>query len=465
MKAMLNVLLLFIVGGLIGQSAQAQSKLSDVKKSALIGLPLPEGSKQDKRSLSVAGAKALLEMVGNKAGVKIINTEVFYLLPESVSQFNNETLKAQIQETGWNLYPVPGEPEYYWLEQNGRYVLAYYKSGKKDINLYLADTDQAPGMPITQRDNPPPPNQPDTQHGGSSEPPLAPTHTQGNSNVNIFSSNNTYAYTTTNFDDGWNSTVQADWVEVTKGNIKVLLHYPKEGTIIPADPEPHINNAWNILIAPRYSSLTNYKTAYITTYNRPYLGMGTVTDPTGASHFLVLFRQGQTGWIECITPDKNTFIQQFRFDPEKIQWDSETELLNTVSSMANYNKFAVASSDFNGVWTSDFTGMQQLYNVYTGNYAGMNINQSRETFEFTGNGSYVWKLLAVNGMVGNMSYANVGSKGSLQVLNNWQVSCSDIEGKPKKYHAFFSCIKGARLLHLLDADFPGNGTFTIYGKK
>ncbi|MBK6938016.1 MAG: hypothetical protein IPH18_14900 [Chitinophagaceae bacterium] len=47
-----------------------------------------------------------------------------------------------------------------------------------------------------------------------------------------------FAYNTTNFDDGWTSTVQEDWVEVKKGNIKVLLHYPKEGTIFPADPEP-----------------------------------------------------------------------------------------------------------------------------------------------------------------------------------------------------------------------------------
>jgi hypothetical protein len=139
--------------------------------------------------------------------------------------------------------------------------------------------------------------------------------------------------------------------------------------------------------------------------------------------------------------------------------------MNYLSAMANYNKFAVADSDFSGQWTSDFTGMQQLYNVYTGNYAGMNINQSKETFEFMGNGNYNWQLLVVNGMVGNMKYAQVKSTGRLQLLNNWQVSCTDIEGKPKRYHAYFSCIKGARLLHLLDADYPGSGIYTVYGRK
>ena len=31
-----------------------------------------------------------------------------------------------------------------------------------------------------------------------------------------------------NFDDGWNSTAKEDWVEVIKGNLKVVLHYPNK---------------------------------------------------------------------------------------------------------------------------------------------------------------------------------------------------------------------------------------------
>ncbi|MBL7730399.1 MAG: hypothetical protein JNM88_04410 [Chitinophagaceae bacterium] len=275
-----------------------------------------------------------------------------------------------------------------------------------------------------------------------------------------------YAFNTTNFDDGWTSTVQEDWVEVTKGSIKVLLHYPKEGTIFPADPEPLTNAAWNILVAPRYSKLRNYRTAYISTYNRPYLASGYATDnKTGKEVYLVFFRQGDSGWLEFITPDKNTFVQQYKFDPETIRWDSDSELMATLLAMVNYNKFAVAASDFTGTWTSDFSGVQQLYNVYTGNYAGMNIHQSNQTFEFGTGNTYKWNLVAVNGMVGNMNYAQVKSAGKFTVLNNWQVKFSDLEGKPKTYHAFFSCIKGARLLKLLDAQYPGNGTYTVFGKK
>lgn len=273
-----------------------------------------------------------------------------------------------------------------------------------------------------------------------------------------------FAFNTTNFDDGWTSTVQEEWVEVKKGDIKVLLHYPKEGTIFPADPEPLTNGAWNILVAPRYKDLKNYKTTYISTYNRPYLGMGNATEiATGKEVYVVFFRQGETGWLEFITPDKNSFIQQYKFDPETIQWDSETDLLIPLANMVWRNKFAVAASDLKGTWTSDFTGIQQMYHVYTGNYAGMNIHQSNEEFIFNAGNSYHWKLLAVNGMVGNMKFDQVKSSGTFSVLNNWQIKFSKIEDRARTYHAFWSCIKGARILNLLDADYPGSGIYTKYG--
>ncbi|MEQ1675644.1 MAG: hypothetical protein ABL876_03010 [Chitinophagaceae bacterium] len=275
-----------------------------------------------------------------------------------------------------------------------------------------------------------------------------------------------FAFTTTNFDDGWTSTVQEDWVLVTKGNMKVLLHYPKQGTIFPADPEPLTTAAWNILVAPRYSNLKNYKTTSINNYDRPYIGFGTATDnATGKEVYIVLFRQGRTGWLEFIAPDKNTFMQYFKADPDAIRWDSEPAVLNTMALMVNYNKFGIAASDFKGNWTSDFSGMQQLYHVYTGDYAGMNISQSSETFKFGTGNTYNWNILVVNGMVGSTKYANAKSAGRFTVLNNWQISFTNIEGKPKKYNAFFSCIKGARLLKMIDADHPGSGMYTIYGKE
>jgi hypothetical protein len=275
-----------------------------------------------------------------------------------------------------------------------------------------------------------------------------------------------FTFTTTNFDDGWTGTVQEDWVEVKKGNVKVFIHYPKEGTIFPADPEPLTNAAWNILVAPRYSKLRNYRTTYISSYNRAYLGFGYATENiNGNEVYIVFFRQGETGWLEFVVPDKNTFVREFRFDPETIKWDSETDLLKPLIAMTSYNKFGVAAADLKGVWTSDFTGVQQLYHVYTGSYAGMNIHQSNQTFQFGAASTYNWSLMAVNGMVGNTNYVQVKSSGKFSVPNNWQIIFSDIERKQKKYNAYFSCIKGARLLHLLDSGSAGTGIYDVFGKK
>lgn len=275
-----------------------------------------------------------------------------------------------------------------------------------------------------------------------------------------------FAFNTTNFDDGWSSVAKEDWVEVTKGAIKVLIHYPKEGTIFPADPDVLTNAAWNILVAPRYTNLRNYRTTYISDYNRPILGTGTLTDnATGKDVFVVLYRQGQTGWLEFVSPNKDGFIQEFKFNPETIQWNSEINLMKTLERMVSYNKFAIAASDFKGTWTSDFTGVQQMYHVYTGNYAGMNMTQSNEEFVFGNNNTYHWKILLANGMVGNQNVSQAKSSGTFSVLNNWQIHFSQMQKGPKTFHAHWSCIKGARLLNLLDANAPGSGIYSVYGKK
>jgi hypothetical protein len=101
--------------------------------------------------------------------------------------------------------------------------------------------------------------------------------------------------------------------------------------------------------------------------------------------------------------------------------------------------------------------------VYTGDYAGMHMNQSNEEFVFGEGGTYNWKLLVVNGMAGNAKFTEVKSSGTLSVPNNWQVHFTKIESGPKTFNTFWSCIKGARILNLLDAQSPGSGIYTKYG--
>lgn len=442
-------------------TAIAQKKLVPVKQSELTGIALPSGSKKDSRLLSEIAGKTLLNDEAKKANTTLKSVEILYLPVINGNGFDSDTIVNQLTSLGWSITLAGPDEKYVWLQKDNRYIIGYFSIDKNATNFYLGEADNAPTFAtkvnnIATTQTNPVQQTPDTV--------IQPPVQKDNKNNLPAGNQNGFAFSTTNFDDGWTSTIQQDWVEVTKGNIKVLLHYPKDGTIFPADPDVLTNAAWNILVAPRYKNLNSYKTAYITTYNRPYLGMGYATENASEKNvFIVFFRQGQTGWIEVIAPDKNTFIQQFKFDPETIRWDSESDLMIPLVNLTVYNKFAVAASDLKGKWTSDFTGIQQLYYVYTGEYAGMNMNQSNEEFVFNTDKTYNWKLLVVNGMVGNAKFNQVKSSGNLSVPNNWQIHFSMIENRARTYHAFWSCIKGARVLNLLDADYPGSGIYTKYG--
>jgi hypothetical protein len=295
--------------------------------------------------------------------------------------------------------------------------------------------------------------------------PAEPPVNQAPENAPAFKDN--FAFNTTNFDDGWVSAVQPDWVSVTKGNVKVLLHYPKDGTIFPADPGPLTDAAWNILVAPRYSNLQQYKTSYVNTYNRPYLGMGYLTDnSTQQKVFVVLFRQS-AGWVEAVAPDKNTFIQYFKFDPETIRWDSDPNVLTTLDGMISRNRFAVAVSDLNGTgkWDNRFSSNTFYSNYYTGAYAGMSTYSSSQWFVFGNNQTFTWELIAANSAGGVTKTANAKGGGKFVSVNNWQLSFNKIEGKEKLYDVYFSAIKDGRVLFMNDAKYPGSGVFTGYTRK
>jgi hypothetical protein len=264
-----------------------------------------------------------------------------------------------------------------------------------------------------------------------------------------------YTFTTTNFDDGWNSTVQEDWVEVTKGNIKVLVHYPnKSADAYNSVLLDGLKNAWNVLVAPKYSSATNMEFKPLYSWQSIEFAEADMTEKiTGKNVHVVFFKKNYSGgngkYLEFITSDKYAFEKEF--GPYSIEaladsWDK-------MAAMANYNKFAVAASDLKGKWTSNFTGMTQYVNAYTGASAGANTHASNENFEFASGNTYKWDLGVASGFVGNIKFQSVKSTGKFTVPNNWQINFSDIEGKPKTYNAHFTCIKGARVLWIGDTGF------------
>ncbi len=244
--------------------------------------------------------------------------------------------------------------------------------------------------------------------------------------------------------DGWVSVVQKDWVLARRGTTTIRLHYPSGPTYNP-DSDAALRDAWNTLVAPRYRDLQDYRQAFDTlNFERPYLASGTATSlETGARVYVALFRQAESGWIEIVTPDRDTFLKTYRLDPAQFYGVDDT-LLRPLRNLRGLNRFAVAASDLTGTWSSNASGYTQWVNAFTGLSAGATGFSSNETFEFVGNGTYRWSIALASGVIGAQTFSSAKSNGKHDMKGNWQISFSDIEGKPSVYNAYFEAGRGGQ---------------------
>lgn len=270
-----------------------------------------------------------------------------------------------------------------------------------------------------------------------------------------------WQFNTTNFDDGWVSVVKEDWVEAARGKIKVLLHYAREEDkkYYPQYKE-HVSVFWNLLVAPRYNNLRNYESPdHLLSWQPGLFAAGQLTDKaTGKDVWVALFSKGTSGWVEVISPDKQTFVEQFGVDRPEMYFDNWGQML----ALFNLNKFAVGANDLTGTWSNQFYGATAYYNINTGLYAGSTSVASGVRYQFRSNKTYEWSLGMTSSNLNTGSKTDVAkASGTWKLLNNWQLWCSDIEKRPVTYNAYFTCIKGARVLWLQDTSY---GSYTAYGK-
>src|SRR4051812_3279933 len=257
---------------------------------------------------------------------------------------------------------------------------------------------------------------------------------------------NKFSFSTTNFDDGWTSTVKEDWVEVTKGMNRVLIHYPnKQADVYNSVLMDGLKNAWNVLVAPRYSTATNLEFKPITGWQSIEFAEADMTEKaSGKIVHVVLFKMnysnGSGKYLEFINSSKQSFENEFGpYHQSSSGWEK-------MENMAFRNKFAVGATDLACKWTNNFSGAIQYVNASTRFDAGMDTHASAENYQFIPGNLYKWDLAVASGAVGNIKFQSVKSSGKFTLDGNWKVNLSDIEGKPRNYDVYFSCIKGLRIL-------------------
>ncbi|MGG9960543.1 hypothetical protein [Ferruginibacter sp. SUN106] len=320
---------------------------------------------------------------------------------------------------------------------------------EKEVSAFMESLSfKKPATTIAKTNTPV--SKPNTTANNTVAPPVAAPAKKGS-----------FTFTTTNFDDGWTSTVQEDWVQVLKGGIKILIHYPNaKADAYNSVLKEQDYNAWNILVAPRYSNMSNFEWKTIQSWQSiTFVQADATENATGKKVHIVLFKKhysnGSGAYLEFVTDTKADYEKEFGpYHNTEFDWDK-------TANMQFRNKFAVAASDLNGTWTNNFSGMTQYVNAYTGASAGADTHASSQKFIFGENSTYKWDIGVASGFVGNIKFQSAKSNGKFTLPSAWQIYFSEMEGKPKTYDAYFSCVKGSRLLWLSDVTYPG---YSAYGK-
>lgn len=263
--------------------------------------------------------------------------------------------------------------------------------------------------------------------------------------------NSSFKFNVTNFDDGWTATEQADWVRVTKGNLAVLVHYPNQRTDAHNfDKIAGLQNAWNVLIAPRYSNIRNF--VLDPTSGLEYIGFAhadAVDRSSGKNvHIVLVKKHYQTGngrYLEFISNSKAEFDNEFGANRDRdyaiYGWDK-------IVGMQFYNKFPVGANDLVGKWSTSNYASLSYYYVNGGGFAGATATSTADEFVFYNSGSYQSDHSGASGMVGNQKFSRQVYKGKF-TANDWTMTLTNrFQGGAEDYSYYFEAVKGGRILML-----------------
>lgn len=257
----------------------------------------------------------------------------------------------------------------------------------------------------------------------------------------VSSNSNGITKSTTNFSDGWTATVQSDYVVVTKGNLKVFLCYQ-----IPINDQMRQTGIGEYFWKNYAQALFNAAPSTIKRDDVSGIDFaeGNATDKqSGRSIFVamsVLRQDGNAKVVIAAAPDRQTYYAQF---PRP----------DNLGAMTNSNRFAVTQADLVGDWDGRNAPFVQMYNIYTGNSAGLNMASLSDHFKFNGNGAYTSEHSAATGMVGSQRFSQLKFNGRFQ-SSDWEMTLTNREnGKTSVYSAYFEAVKGGKILHLTDKQY------------
>jgi hypothetical protein len=263
---------------------------------------------------------------------------------------------------------------------------------------------------------------------------------------------------TTNFDDGWTSTITKDYVQVTKNGTEVRLYYVNAKI----DQQRPLNTSvfepyyWDAIVKSAFTAgqpMIREKEQY--SYSGADIWEASATNretsKVGYLGMRLVFRNGACLPIVVIAPDKNSYYSLFGTDAD-------------FTKMFNYNKFAVTQKDLIGIWKSFEAGSMNYYNIYTGDYAGMSTASTNDKFVFNSNGTYQSEHAGTITFQGSVGHGKSAYNGKFST-SDWVLTASNRGANdPGQFSCQFEAVKGGCMLRLVNKKFTGNA-MTLFKSK
>lgn len=259
-------------------------------------------------------------------------------------------------------------------------------------------------------------------------------------------------------DVGWFVEATDDYIQYTKNNIKVVEYFLVE------TPYPNKDQFWEQFLSRYFATGTYYTddSQGPSYFSLEFAWANAQYKPNGQNYFIAwLIDYDVPAAFVSITSDESVFRSYFPVNKK-------------LKEMQQFNNFPVDQQSIQGEWTGGNFAGAQMYETTTGNYAGMGMASSANSFTFTGN-AFRFFYQGATGMVGTAKTYQIEETGNFTVngydmvvnINKRtdQMTNSTIQ-QPNvvDYYVAFRFTKNSKYLFMQNKKYNGM-TYSLFRKQ
>ncbi len=252
--------------------------------------------------------------------------------------------------------------------------------------------------------------------------------------------------------DDWTSVVQHDWVQVSKGGMRVYLYFvvPYDSNLFSGTGVVDRDYYWTNYIGKQFAiESTQYRdNGEVIGGLKPRYVEGWATDRTTRERRFVAMTLSISPNAAMLTvasaPDEASMRATFP--------NANDKNVSDLTAMSRYNRFPAGASDILGTWQDGATQVAQWYDARTGANVGATFVARTSSFVFAADGTYSSEHKGATGAaVGPMSTYQQNYKGTYKI-DGWRVTATKrYKGRTDVFDAALQAVRGGWLLALTDS--------------